>query len=261
VIEESDYITQHVSYVTIDSQPIRVFYMQHSLVTKLPKPSPLIVFIHGLGAQINQFEPLLKYFSQVADVLALDLPGCGQSPLVDRNWELYTTEALASLVGNVVDLKLDGRKCILVGHSLGCFIAGTLALRLQDKCLAVVLLCPKAQVSEKEKKGLRLMTSLPEFIFNIFRKRDRRYHSPRLKKLTYSCRGGIYSPSVRRMVGPNVTEKIRSQQLIWNLQSQTPTTLRMLRGAKALTPDEWGSIEAPVLVISGEEVPSNPCQH
>jgi pimeloyl-ACP methyl ester carboxylesterase len=151
--------------------------MQHSLVSKLPKPSPLIVFIHGLGAQINQFEPLLKYFSQVADVLALDLPGCGRSPLVNRDWNFYTTEALATLVGKVIDLRLGGRKCILVGHSLGCFIAGRLALKLEEKCLAVVLLCPKAQISEKEKKGLRFMTTLPEFVFNILRKQDRRYAS------------------------------------------------------------------------------------
>jgi hypothetical protein len=80
---------------------------------------------------------------------------------------------------------------------------------------------------------------------------------PFLKQLVYSCRGGIHSPSVKRMVGPTVTDRIRSQQLIWNLQSQTPTTLRMLRGAKALTPKEWESIRVPILIISGEEVPTH----
>jgi hypothetical protein len=56
------------------------------------------------------------------------------------------------------------------------------------------------------------------------------------------------------MVGSNVSDDIREQQLVWNLQSQTPTTLRMLRGVRPLTRDEWHSIVAPTLVICGEEV-------
>ena len=146
-------------------------------MTILPKPIPLIVFIHGLGGQINQFEPLLEYFCQVADVLAIDLPGCGGSPLTCRDWDLFTTDALTTLVNRVIEDKIRCRKVILIGHSLGGLIAGTLALKLGDKCLACVLLCPKAEISEKEKNGIRLMASLPEFMFNIFRKRDRAYHS------------------------------------------------------------------------------------
>jgi len=67
-------------------------------------------------------------------------------------------------------------------------------------------------------------------------------------------RGGLNSLSVRRMVGPNVSDRIKMQQLVWNLQSQTPTSLRMLYGAKPPTLEEWKNIVAPTLVISGEEV-------
>ena len=56
------------------------------------------------------------------------------------------------------------------------------------------------------------------------------------------------------MVGPNVSDDVRAQQLVWNLQSQTPTTLRMLYGAHPMTRDEWHNIMAPTLVIAGEEV-------
>jgi hypothetical protein len=56
------------------------------------------------------------------------------------------------------------------------------------------------------------------------------------------------------MVGPNVPERIKTQQLVWNLQSQTPTTLRMLKGARPLTSGQWYDIVAPVLVIVGEMV-------
>jgi len=174
-LAESAYIQNLSSFMDVDPYRVRVFYAPHSLVSILPKPLPLIVFIHGLGAQINQFEPLLNYFGQVADVMAIDLPGCGESPLTDRRWELYTTDALATLVLRVIEEKCPKRKVILVGHSLGALIAGTLALRLRERCVATVLLCPKAGISQEERKVIRFITRLPEFAFNLLRKRDRVY--------------------------------------------------------------------------------------
>ena len=176
--------------VDVDPYRVRVFYAPHSLVSILPKPIPLVVFIHGLGGQINQFEPLLKYFGRVADVMAIDLPGCGQSPLTDRRWEFYNTEALASLVLRVIDAKCPNRDIILVGHSLGSIIAGTLALRVRGRCVAVVLLCPKAGISDEEKKGIRLIARLPEFVFNIFRKFDRAYGS-NIHRLTLAAESNL----------------------------------------------------------------------
>lgn len=67
-------------------------------------------------------------------------------------------------------------------------------------------------------------------------------------------RGGIYSASVSRMVGPNVPANVRTRQLVWNLESQTPTTLRMLRGATPLTREEWATVIPPVQIIAGELV-------
>jgi hypothetical protein len=56
------------------------------------------------------------------------------------------------------------------------------------------------------------------------------------------------------MVGPNVSEEVRTQQLVWSLQSQTPAILRMLHGAHPMTRDEWRNVKAPILVIAGEKV-------
>lgn len=179
-IGDSEYIKCHISFIDVGAHHIRIFYEEHSFVTILPKPTPLIVFIHGLGGQINQFEPLLKYFSQVADVLAIDLPGCGGSPLTDGNWDEYTTESLVNLVHDIIENKMRNRKVVLMGHSLGTLITGRLALKLGEKCLASILLCPKAEISEHERRGIHLMTALPEFVFNIFRKWDRLYYHKRI---------------------------------------------------------------------------------
>jgi hypothetical protein len=70
----------------------------------------------------------------------------------------------------------------------------------------------------------------------------------------FDSSGGVNSASVRRMVGPDVSKEVRTQQLVWNIQSRTPTTLRMLAGAQPMTREEWKHISVPILVISGEKV-------
>ena len=173
--DDSAWIKAYTSFEEVDGHCLRVFFSPHLLFPKLPKATPLIVFVHGLGGQINQFEPLLQYFGQVADVIAVDLPGCGKSPLIDRSWDLYTTDALANLVDKVIQKRVAGRKVVLVGHSMGCMITGNLALKLGEQCLAMVLLCPRAEITEKEEQGIRIIARLPEFVYNIFRKLDRRF--------------------------------------------------------------------------------------
>lgn len=44
-------------------------------VSKELHESPIIVFIHGLGGQMSQFEPLMGLLSQCLETLSLDLPG------------------------------------------------------------------------------------------------------------------------------------------------------------------------------------------
>jgi len=56
------------------------------------------------------------------------------------------------------------------------------------------------------------------------------------------------------MLGARASNSIREQQLIWNLESQTPTILRMLHGLQMPTFEQWRSIQCPTLIICGEEV-------
>jgi pimeloyl-ACP methyl ester carboxylesterase len=69
----------------------------------------------------------------------------------------------------------EERQVVMIGHSLGSVIAGRVAMELGTKCLALVLLCPKAEISEKERKGTRLLTRMPQFLVDYLRLRDRTY--------------------------------------------------------------------------------------
>lgn len=159
-----------------------------------------------------------------------------------NTWDAYTTSNLAELVETIIEEKLvDGQEYILIGHSMGCSILATLlgneTSRLSSKCLGLIALCPKAGLSEKERKGARFISALPSAIFNTFRYFDRR--------------GGENSASVRRFVSPSSTREACQLQLEFNERSQTPTALRLIRGFSPPPRDAWREIICPILFLAG----------
>jgi len=76
-----------------------------------------IVYIHGLGASKNSFEPCFKLAPfNVYTLAAIDLPGCGESPRIDSF--SYSIRDQANLVVTWIE-ELGFTSLILVGHSMG----------------------------------------------------------------------------------------------------------------------------------------------
>lgn len=125
---------------------------------------------------------------------------------------------------------------------MGCALAVTLAAKgglLAGKCAGLVAICPKAIVSEKERKAIATVLALPEFLFNLFRVYDRW--------------GGTNSKSVTRFIGPSASEKARNLQLRFNEQSRTPVWRRMIGGLRLPSEKEWASISCPVYLLGAAE--------
>lgn len=242
---------------------IRTFYRPHPQESKLPRkpcPIPLLVFIHGLGGSIAQFNPILLSLSNIASCLAIDLPGCGVSSFAPKAWGAYTTEALVQLLAVVIEAHRavdEGQSVILVGHSMGCSLATLLASHtspyahlLSEHVSGLIVLCPQAEPpTRKQVKALRTLTTMPALVFDLFRRWDRR--------------GGINSPSVLRMAGPDSEEETRKLQLRFNKQSRSGPWQRMARG---MCPDYsngspqgglpgrdvWAGLDIPTFLAAGE---------
>ena len=228
---------------------IRTFYRPHPQEKKLPqkpRPVPLLVFIHGLGGSVAQFNPILISLSNLASCLAIDLPGCGRSSFVPSSWEAYTTEALVQLLATVIETHRDGhsdQNVVLIGHSMGCSLAALLASStspyahlISDHVSGVIAICPKADPpSESQTRQLRKITAVPGFLFDLMRKWDRR--------------GGLNSSSVIRMTGPDADEETKKLQLRFNRQSKSKVWQRMAWG---MCPDY--STGAPKGGLPGQEV-------
>lgn len=87
-----------------------------------------MVFIHGFGANLNQWRHNLPQLSQRAPVYALDLLGFGDT---EKAATLYGANLWAAQVGDFIQAVV-GQPVILVGHSLGALVALTLSHRQPD---------------------------------------------------------------------------------------------------------------------------------
>ncbi|KAL4911263.1 hypothetical protein BDW74DRAFT_164815 [Aspergillus multicolor] len=255
----------YLSYTTSVAEypSIRTFYRPHPQMDKFPtKPSPipLLVFVHGLGGSLAQFNHLLTSLSNVGPCFGIDLPGCGLSSFAPTSWDAYTVEALAGLLATAIDKHRDkeaGQKVVLIAHSLGCSLSALLAsstspLRhdLKEDIIGLVAICPRASPpSPKEVSSYRRLLYIPGPIFDLWRQWDRR--------------GGLYSSSVTRLVGADADDETRGLQIRYNKQSKTPVWRRMAWGALPSyfngnavggLPGEgvWAGVRTPVLLVGGE---------
>lgn len=96
-----------------------------------------IVLIHGFGADLNSWRPMLAAGPVDMPILALDLPGHGGSPCqVPTDLDAIAADVEATLAA------LDVGPALLVGHSFGGAVAATVAARGHVDVRALALIAP-----------------------------------------------------------------------------------------------------------------------
>lgn len=107
---------------------------------------PPIVLVHGLSSYLGFWEYQIASLAEDHRVLALDLPGYGQSARIDPDagsWAHpgYTPPWYADVVAGFLDA-VGAPRATVVGHSMGGQIALTLALAHPERVDALVLSAP-----------------------------------------------------------------------------------------------------------------------
>ncbi|ORX62625.1 alpha/beta-hydrolase [Hesseltinella vesiculosa] len=234
--KEPSLLSDNTQYVEINQHKLRIVHIIHELGNQVP----LIVFIHGLGGQAEQWQRQIEYFSKTAHVLAIDLLGCGQSE-VSLTWQDYTSSSLVQDIEVLLRERYTSAKTVIISHSYGCAIASYIAAKpwMLDRLQGLVLISAKGHMDEQQKNVLRKLAWVPDWIFDVARTADRR--------------GGLYSASIERGLGPNVPESMRRLQLKWNLESRTSVYKRIVCGAQFPTQDVYDQIASGVLLIGGSD--------
>jgi pimeloyl-ACP methyl ester carboxylesterase len=94
-----------------------------------------VLFIHGAGAALNTWDYNIEAFAKQFRVLALDLPGFGNSDKPDIP---YSLDLFADFINKFMEAK-NVDKAVLVGNSMGGEIAILVSLKYPDKVHQLVL--------------------------------------------------------------------------------------------------------------------------
>ena len=97
--------------------------------------TPPLVFLHGIGGRASGWAPIQAACAAAGwNSLAWDMPGYGQSPLI----EACDFDALADALAALLDAQ-DLAQAVLVGHSLGGMVALQMWARHPQRVAALVL--------------------------------------------------------------------------------------------------------------------------
>jgi len=121
---------KHQRWVILDGQPINV--------VELGKGPPLL-FIHGLVGRWTHWVEQLTAFAESHRVIAVDLPGFGDSPLPARGG--VSVPIYARTIDRLMEA-LEIGAAAFVGHSMGGFTSVELAINFPERVERVVLVSP-----------------------------------------------------------------------------------------------------------------------
>jgi lipase len=137
-------------------------------------PDPILC-LHGITAQHRAFNALARHLEGSRSLVGVDLRGRGDSAKPESG---YGLEAHAGDVIRVLDHLGLGRTVIL-GHSMGGFVALKVALSYPERVRALVLLdggWPRVEVSPEEQE--QEAAAIEEGLERAFRRLDMTFESP-----------------------------------------------------------------------------------
>lgn len=213
--------------------------------------TPILIFIHGLGGNFQQFDEIISNFNGITDILAIDLPGSGFSKF--NNFEKFnlSLENYCNCIKEIIKInEFENRKLIFIGHSYGCQIILKLLINqiLNVKGL-IILTPPKISIKKtiKENFLIKFLNKFPIF-FEIFRKFDRI--------------NNLNSKSMNRLFNNLnlINDFIKFKQFRFNLLTNSKNFLNQLQNWEPLTINELiksshiiKSNNGHILIIDGEK--------
>jgi pimeloyl-ACP methyl ester carboxylesterase len=131
-----------------------------------PTDSTPIVLIHGTAASLHTWEAWVKELKQTHRVISLDLPAYGLTgPNTTGN---YSPEYYAQFIHDFLE-KLNVKKCILGGNSLGGAIAWRYALNYPTEVSKLILIDAAGYPMESKSVPMAFQLAGMPVIKNLFK--------------------------------------------------------------------------------------------
>ena len=125
-----------------------------SIYFKESGEGPTLILLHGFCETHQIWEEITPKLSIHFKVILIDLPGFGKSPLLKSPFTLNEVgQAITQLI-----IEIGIQKCVLVGHSLGGYVALAMAAENPDLFKGICLFHSTALADNDEKKANRNKT-------------------------------------------------------------------------------------------------------
>ena len=99
---------------------------------------PALIMVHGLGADLTRFERNIDFLAQGHRVIALDLPGFGQS---DRTQKAISGQFYINVIESL-RVQLDLGEVTLIGNSMGGWLSLLYAKNYAQHVRSLILIAP-----------------------------------------------------------------------------------------------------------------------
>jgi pimeloyl-ACP methyl ester carboxylesterase len=128
----------------------------------------LLIFIHGTGAHKKWWDPIAPQFLNESNVIAVDLPGMGDSDFRDT----YSITDFGKCIFSIIDkekIEMNIKNIYIVGHSLGGQVAAYVASENKNLVTSLIMIDtfirpPDYDPSQHEGGPLRKIKHYPEKI-------------------------------------------------------------------------------------------------
>ncbi len=124
-------------------------YRKENIAYSITGEGPTLVFLHGFGEDQRMWEDYIQAF-EAYQVITIDLPGFGQSAVLPNT----TIPLMAEVVKTVLDQEAI-QQCILIGHSMGGYVALNFAYQYADRLLGFGLFHSHPYADPADKKSNR----------------------------------------------------------------------------------------------------------
>jgi pimeloyl-ACP methyl ester carboxylesterase len=196
---------------------------------------PAILFIHGWSNDKSIWNAQMNYFSNKYESVAIDLAGFGESGNNRKEW---TIQNFANDIAAVVN-KLELKKVVLVGFSMGGPVAVETGILLPDKVAGIVLVDNMQNVERKIPE--QMINKMDTVMMNLV-------NNPTKEKLV---EGGFVKRDPENAF-KNVLAMLNNPKIGWEESGKATLHWQNERCTQALS-----EIKVPVVAINSDRLPTD----